>query len=134
MVDRSLAAAAACFAGATVFGAVVSVREGVSGEPLGVRLPGPVPVQLAVGLGSGLSAPWPMPAAALVAALCAGSAERWPGPTCMIIGSMVLTGTLVEPATWGRRSDSRLVRAAVALNLLAGSALVTIGWRVARRA
>lgn len=38
MVDRGLVAAAAGLAGTTVFGAYVSVRENIAGEPLGQRL------------------------------------------------------------------------------------------------
>jgi hypothetical protein len=132
MVDRSLLGVAAYFTAATVFGAVVSIKENLPGEPLGLHVPGRVPIHLAVGLGSGLSAPWPMPVAALAAALRAPSGDTWPGPTCTIIGCAVLLGTLVEPATWGRRSDSRLTKATVALNVLAASALIIAGRRVAR--
>ena len=133
-IDGALLAAAGCFAGATVFGAAVSLTEGIPGEPVGIQLPGPVAMQLGVGLGSGLSAPWPMPVTALAAALNDGSRHAWPGPVCIVIGSSVLAGTLVEPASWGKRSDSRLVKAAVVLNLLAGSILVVSGRRVASRA
>jgi hypothetical protein len=37
MVDRGLVAAAAGFAGATAFGAFVSARENIPGEPLGLH-------------------------------------------------------------------------------------------------
>jgi hypothetical protein len=132
MVDRSLLGVAAYFTAATVFGAVVSIKENLPGEPLGLHVPGRVPIHLAVGLGSGLSAPWPMPVAVLAAALRARSADTWPGPTFTIVGSALVLGTLVEPATWARRSDSRLTKATVALNVLAASALIIAGRRAAR--
>ncbi len=71
MVDLSLLAAAACFGAVTAVGAAVSMHEDIPGEPLGWRVPGRVPVHLAACLGSGLSAPWPMPVATLLAGLLA---------------------------------------------------------------
>lgn len=129
MVDRDLLWAASMFAAATAFGAVVSAQQDIPGEPLGLHVPGRVSVHVAVGLGSGLSAPWPMPVAALVAALEAGTGAAWTGRVCAVVGSMVLMGTAVEPVTWGRRSGSSLVRATVALNLLSGAALLVAGRR-----
>ena len=129
MVNRGLVAAASGFAGATTFGAFVSVRENIPGEPLGLNLPGRVPVHLRLGLGSGLSAPWPMPVAAMVAALRSGPGQPLPGRVCAAVGAIVLGGTVVEPATWGRRSRAPLVSAAVALNLISGIALMTAGRR-----
>jgi hypothetical protein len=128
MIDRGLVAAAAGLAGATAFGAYVSVREDISGEPLGLRLPGHVPVNLRLGLGSGLSAPWPMPVAAIVAALQSRPGQTWPRRVCAAVGAGVLGGTMVEPVTWGRRSRGPLVSAAVALNLISGSALILTGY------
>jgi hypothetical protein len=123
-MDRGLAAAGVCLVGATAFGAVVSVREDVPGEPLGARLPGRVPVHLLLGLGSGLSAPWPMPVGVLVAALRAGRDRAGPIRLGAGVGAGVLAGTLVEPVTWGRRSRGPWVAAAVALNIVSGCALV----------
>jgi hypothetical protein len=133
MVDRGLVAAAAGFAGATAFGAFVSARENIPGEPLGLHLPGRVPVHLRLGLGSGLSAPWPMPVAAMVAALRSRQGQTRPGRVCAAVGTIVLGGTVVEPATWGRRSRAPLVSAAVALNLISGIVLMTAGRRAAAR-
>jgi hypothetical protein len=123
-MDRGLAAAGVCLVGATAFGAVVSVREDVPGEPLGARLPGRVPVHLLLGLGSGLSAPWPMPVGVLVAALRAGRDRAGSIRLGAGVGAGVLAGTLVEPVTWGRRSRGPWVAAAVALNIVSGCALV----------
>ena len=131
MVDRGLVAASASIVGATAFGAFVSVRENIPGEPLGLRLPGRVPVHVRRGLGSGLSAPWPMPVAAVVAAFRSGPGQTWPGRACAAIGAMVLAGTMVEPVTWGRRSGAPLVGVSVALNLISGGALVRAGRRAA---
>ena len=131
MVDRGLVAAAAGLAGTTVFGAYVSVRENIAGEPLGQRLPGRVPVHLRLGLGSGLSAPWPMPVAAIVAALQSHPGQAWPRRVCAAVGAGVLGGTMVEPVTWGRRSRAPLVSAAVALNLISGCVLILAGRQAA---
>jgi hypothetical protein len=131
MVDRGLVAAAASFAGATAFGAFVSVRENIPGEPLGLHLPDRVPVHLRLGLGSGLSAPWPMPVAAMAAALRSRQGQTRPGRVCAAVGTIVLGGTVVEPATWGLRSRAPQVSAAVALNLISGIALMMAGRRAA---
>lgn len=131
MVDRGLVAAAASIVGATAFGAFVSVRENIPGEPLGLRLPGRVLVHVQLGLGSGLSAPWPMPVAAIVAALSSHPGQIRPGRACAAIGAMVLAGTMVEPVTWGRRSRAPRVAVSVALNLISGCALMTAGRRAA---
>ena len=125
-MDRGLAAAGVCLVGATALGAVVSVREGIPGEPLGARVPGRVPVHLLLGLGSGLSAPWPMPVGVLVAVLRSRTGQAGRVRLCVGagVGAGVLAGTLVEPVTWGRRSRRPWVGAAVAFNIVSGSALV----------
>ena len=134
MVDRGLVAAAATIVGATAFGAFVSVRENIPGEPLGLRLPGSVPVHLRLGLGSGLSAPWPMPVAAAVAAVLSRPGQTGPGRACAAIGATVLAGAIVEPVTGGCRSRAPLVGVSVALKLISGGALVRAGRRAGRRA
>jgi hypothetical protein len=123
-MDRGLAAAGVCLVGATALGAVVSVREGIPGEPLGARVPGRVPVHLLLGLGSGLSAPWPMPVGVLVAVLRSRTGRAGPIRLGAGVGAGVLAGTLVEPVTWGRRSRGPWVAAAVAFNIVSGCALV----------
>jgi hypothetical protein len=122
-----LIAAAAAFAATTVFGSVVALNEQVEGEPFGVRLPISVRTGLAAGWGSGLSAPWPMPALALISALRADGTSATPGRICAAIGGGVILGTLAEPVTWRRRPRSRWASSAILLNLLAGAALATKG-------
>ncbi|MDQ3095187.1 MAG: hypothetical protein M3Q82_04385, partial [Actinomycetota bacterium] len=73
--DSALLAGALAFAAADAFGSVVAVRHDVAGEPLGVSIPVTVRTGLMLGWGAGVAAPWPMPAAALIAAARAGSVE-----------------------------------------------------------
>lgn len=117
---------AALFVASTAWGAAVSVREGLVGEPLGWRAPGSVGTHLAVGWGSAVSAPWPMVAVVLGDAL-RESSDRPAGRWCRLIGAAVLAGTAVEPATWGRRARSPLVVTAVVANLVAGALLIRAG-------
>ena len=77
MSDRFAVAAAGLFAVCSGLGAAVSLREDIPGEPLLIRVPGSVAVHLTIGWGSALSAPWPMPVAALGAAIWAR--PDWPG-------------------------------------------------------
>lgn len=134
MTDPSLARAAALFCAATAFGAAVSVAQGRRGEPLGLQVPGSVPGHLAAGWGAALSAPWPMPALSLVAARSDPRAS-WPGWACLGVGTGVICGTLIEPATWGRRgARGPLMGAAVAANVLSGALLVRAGWSRLRSA
>src|SRR4029077_20234686 len=65
---RRLQLAAWAFAAATIFGSAVSIRNRLPGEPLGIRVPLSIPAGLLVGWGAGVAAPWPMPAAAGIAA------------------------------------------------------------------
>ena len=131
MSDRNLLGAAAVCAASTAFNTAVSAREPhLPDEPLGVRFPGRVPVHLALGLGSGVAAPWPMPVIAMVAAFRAKPGMTWPARTCAIIGAIQLMGTLAEPASWGLRPRSALARATVPLNLLSGGALFIAGTRI----
>ncbi len=129
MADQAMLLAAGIFAASTAFGAAVSLKEDVRGAPLGIDLPGSVEAHLAVGWGSGLTAPWPMPALALAAAVRAGPEVRWARPTCVGLGIGILVGTIIEPVTWGRRPSSLLTAASVSLNLIAAVALLTAGRR-----
>ncbi len=62
MGDRTMLGAASLFTATTVYATAVSAREpGLPDEPLGFRLPGRVPAHLALGLGSGVAAPWTSP-------------------------------------------------------------------------
>lgn len=129
MADQAMLLAAGIFAASSAFGAAVSLKQGVRGAPLGIDLPGSVAVHLAVGWGGGLSAPWPMPALALGAAVCAGPEVRWARPTYAGLGIGILVGTIIEPVTWARRPSSPLTAASVSLNLIAAVALLTAGRR-----
>lgn len=128
-MDVPLVAAGLLFTGTAAYGAVVGAREEVPGEPFGLRLPGRVAVHEAIGYGSGVMAPWPMPAAALVAAVRAGGDSDVPARVCLMIGALCLVGTVAEPVTWGRRPRSRATMLATALHLLSGAALVLAGRR-----
>lgn len=123
-----LVAAAGAVVASTAFGSVVAARENVHGEPIGVGLPISVPAGLVAGWGSGLSAPWPMSALALMSA-------TWPrkssGRVCALIGAGVIVGTLIEPVTW--QHTSPLARIAVLCNLFAGGALLREGVRAQSR-
>src|SRR6478752_194041 len=96
-VSRPLVIAAAAFAASTAFGSVVAARGNVEGAPFGVRLPISVRTGLLAGWGSGLSAPWPMPVVALIAALRGGPRA---GRTCAMIGGAAFVGAAIEPVTW----------------------------------
>ncbi len=133
MADLRLVAAASSFALTSTLGAAVSARHDIPGEPLGLRVPTPVRVQLLTGLGSGLSAPLPMPLAARGAAGAADGRETWPSRLCAGIGGAALVGMLVEPVTWGRRSEARSVKATVAVNVVSAAALLLAGRRTLPR-
>lgn len=123
--------AAALFIASTVWGAAVSLREHVVGEPLGWRAPGTVATHLVVGWGSGLSAPWPMVATVLVDAAW-HSPGRPAGRWSAVVGAALIAGVLVEPATWGRRAHSPLIASTVIANVSTGVLLILAGRRAAR--
>lgn len=130
MSDKALLGAATLLSVTTAASTAISLREpGLPDEPFGVRFPGRVPVHLALGLGSGVAVPWPMPVIATVAALKAGSGEAWPHRTCAALGATVLVGTVAEPASWGLRPRSRAAKAMVPLLLLSGATLFVAGTR-----
>ena len=129
--DRALLAASVAFAAAAVLGSAVAIRDELPGEPLGIIVPLSVPAGLIAGWGAAVAAPWPMPAAALIAAAhaqragtCAGS-----GALCAGIGLGCIAGTLVEPVTRRPRTWSPLTRLAITANIAASAALVVTGWR-----
>ncbi len=128
MSRKALLAAASLSAATTVFTTAVSFRHpDLPDEPFGLRFPGDVRVHLALGLGSGVAAPWPMPLVALVAALKDDADRVWPARTCAAIGATMLVGTVAEPASWGLRPRTDAARATVVLHLLSGSALFLAG-------
>ena len=128
-MDLPLLAAASLFAGTVAYGGVVGAREEIAGEPFGWRLPGRVVVQEAWGYGSGTMAPWPMPVAALAAAVRARPGAGGPGRVGLAVGSLCLAGIVIEPVAWGLRSGSRATTVTTALHLLSGVALVLAGRR-----
>jgi hypothetical protein len=123
VAERRLMGAVALFVASTAWGAAVSVREDVLGEPLGWRAPGEVATHLAIGWGSALSAPWPMVAIAFADAVRNDPGRR-AGRWCAVVGVAIFAGVLVEPATWGRRARSRLIASTVVANVLAGALLI----------
>jgi hypothetical protein len=128
MSRKALLAAASLSAATTAMATAVSLRHpDLPDEPLGLRFPGDVGVHLALGLGSGVAAPWPMPLIAMVAAVMHDEHRVVPARTCAAIGATMLVGTVLEPASWGLRPRSDAARATVVLHLLSGSALFLAG-------
>ena len=128
MADPLLLGPATLFLTSTVWTtAVAATRPDLPGEPFGVRVPGRVRTHLALGLGSALAAPWPMPAIAMWAAVRGDPASTWAARTTTAIGIGVVVGILSEPATWGRRPTPPTHRANVALGLAIGAAMASAG-------
>lgn len=128
MADPLLLGPAALFVTSTVYGTTLAaIHPELPGEPFGLRVPGRVRTHLALGLGSALAAPWPMPAMAMWAALRGDSRSTWAGRITTTIGIGVLSGILSEPATWGRRPTPPMHSVNVALGLAAGAAMVSAG-------
>ena len=129
--DRALLAASLAFAGAAVLGSAVAIREDLPGQPCGISIPLSVPAGLLVGWGAGVAAPWPMPAAAVIAA--ARSQRTQPhaltGAVCAGIGICCVLGTVIEPVTRRPRSSSPATRLAIASNIAASAALTVTGLR-----
>ena len=128
MADPLLLGPAALFLAATAYGsAVAATQPGLTGEVFGLHLPGRVRTHLAVGLGSAVSAPWPMPAVALWAAVRGIHGSRRAALAVAVVGSGVLVGVLAEPVTWGRRPASASARVSIPLHLAVGAAMVSAG-------
>lgn len=133
-VDRALLGASLAFAAASVLGSVVAVRDQLPGEPLGVGIPLSVPAGLLAGWGAAVAAPWPMPVAAITAAVTARHREpsTRPGLACAAIGLGCIAGTLIEPVTRRPRSWTSATRLAIGVNLAASAALTGAGaWHAA---
>jgi hypothetical protein len=88
-------------------------------------------MHVTAGWGSGLSAPWPLEALVLGAAVYARPGVPWARRVSVGLGAVMLLGTLIEPVTWGRRTRSRLTAAAVSLNVVTA---VTLLWTGRKRA
>jgi hypothetical protein len=134
--DGMLLGASLAFAGATVLGSVVAVRDQLPGQPLGLTVPLSVPVGLMAGWGAGVAAPWPMPAAAVIAAATAPGCppSRLPGAVCAAIGLGCIAGTLAEPVTRRPRSWSLATGLAIGVNVAAAAVLIAAGARHAATA
>jgi hypothetical protein len=129
-----LLGASLAFAGASVLGSVVAIRDQLPGEPLGVSIPLSVPAGLLAGWGAAVAAPWPMPVAAVTAAAAARRREPGPGPgaVCAAIGLGCIVGTVIEPVTRRPRSWSGATGLAIGVNLAASATLIGAGaWHVA---
>lgn len=128
MADRLLLGPAVLFMTSTVYATAVAATErDLPGEPFGLRIPGRVGTHLALGLGSAIAAPWPMPALAMWAAVRGSPSSAWTARITTIIGIGTLSGILSEPATWGRRPTPPTHRSNVALGLAIGAAMVSAG-------
>jgi hypothetical protein len=129
--DGPLLSASVAFAGATMLGSAVAIRDQLPGQPLGVSVPLPVPAGLLAGWGAGVAAPWPMPVTAVIAAATARHQEpsTLPGTVCTMIGLGCIFGTLIEPVTRRPRSWSPAAGLAIGLNLAASAALIAAGLR-----
>jgi hypothetical protein len=127
--EGALLGASLAFAGATVLGSVVAIRDQLPGEPLGVSIPLSVTAGLLAGWGAAVAAPWPMPVAAVAAAAMAKRRRPSvrPGAVCAAIGLGCIVGTCIEPVTRRPRSWSVATRLAIGANLSASAALVAAG-------
>ena len=129
-----LLGASLAFAGASVLGSVVAIRDQLPGEPLGVSIPLSVPAGLLAGWGAAVAAPWPMPVVAVTAAAAARRREPGPGAgaVCAAIGLGCIVGTVIEPVTRRPRSWSGATGLAIGVNLAASATLIGAGaWHVA---
>lgn len=125
-MDRVMLSAAALFTTSTVIGTIVSFQEEVPGEPFGRTIRWSIledPAGRLLG-GSGISAPWMMPAVCLAVAVVARPGQKCPRRMITGIGATLTLGQLIEPVTWGLRSHKPQVFGMVALNLLSAVALV----------
>jgi hypothetical protein len=129
--DAALLGASLAFAGATVLGSAVAIRDQLPGQPLGMSVQLSVPAGLMAGWGAGVAAPWPMPAAAVIAAATARrrAAGSRPGAVCTAIGLCCIIGTLAEPVTRRPRSWSPMTGIAIGCNVAASTALIAAGLR-----
>lgn len=131
--DRVLRATAVSFACATAYNSVVAIREGLPGEPLGLRIRLPVSSGILVGWGAAVAAPWPMPVAALWAT--SGACQGWTGSALVAAGLGIagIVGILIEPNTYKSRSWTPSTRRAVFLHVATSVAMAGAGIRHRRR-
>jgi hypothetical protein len=123
---RCLRGAALGFAVASGYNSVVAIREGLPGEPFGIRIPLSVSSGVLVGWGAGVAAPWPMPLAAVWAANRNVSGERkFPAVVCAGLGFAAIAGILMEHNTYRAPSWTMATRRAVFLHV--GTSVVLAG-------
>lgn len=128
MADPLLLGPAALFMASTAYATAVAYTEpDRPGEPFGLHVPGQVRTHLALGLGSAISAPWPMPAIAMWAAVRGNPRSAWAARTTTVVGIGIVAGILSEPATWGRRPSRPMDRVNVPLGLAIGAAMASAG-------
>ena len=125
----ALPAAAIGFACATGYNSLVAIREAVPGKPFGVRPPFSVTRGILVGWGSAVAAPWPMPVAAVFAAIRRsgrlGAARA--AIVCACIGGAGIVGILIEPNTYTMGSWTPPIRRAVFAHVATSAALAMAG-------
>jgi hypothetical protein len=128
MADPLLLGPAALFLASTAYAtAVAATKPDLPGEMFGLHLPGQVRTHLALGLGSAISAPWPMPVITTWAAVRGTSGSKWAALTVAVVGSGMLAGVLAEPVTWGRRPAPPSARVTIPIHLAIGAAMVSAG-------
>jgi hypothetical protein len=126
--DREMQVAAVAFSAATVLGSMVSIRQRLPGEPLGIRLPISVAGGVLLGWGAGVAAPWPMPLMGLLAANGVGRlSRRSRGLICAGLGTACIAGTLVEPVMRRPRTWTRGTGGAIAANITSSLLLIAAG-------
>lgn len=131
--DRVLRAAAFGFACGAAYNSIVAVREGLPGEPLGLRIPLPVSTGILVGWGAAVAPPWPMAIAAMWAAGRAKNGSARSAAVCTALGLAAIVGILVEPNSYRSGSWTPPTRKAVLLHVMTSAALAGAGiWSLRR--
>lgn len=130
-MNTSMVAAASLFAAGTAVTTAIGWQERLPSEPFGTVTPGtgqddPAGKLL---LATGVSAPWPMPVLALIAALAGRPDAAWPARTLTVLGVTLTIGVLIEPVSYGLRSRKPPVLATVPLNLATAAVLILAGRR-----
>lgn len=93
-------AASRAYIATGVAGTVVSVLRGRPAEALGIRTSLPVPVDVSLGLGAALAAPWPMLVAlwrAQTAVDLTGNEGRKAKARLVVLSALFLAGSAAEP-------------------------------------
>lgn len=116
------------YAGTTVFGSCVAVRDDVPGEPFGISIPLSVRSGLLAGWGAGLAPPWFMPGGALFAASRARGGRPGPAAAAAAIGLATIAGHLIEPVTRRPASWTPATAVAISLSLTSSAALAATGF------